>query len=292
LFSTDSPSSTSIHHGKTHTCANGVQLHYRIQGDGPTTLLFLHGFAASSVTWEELRPYFPPDRYRLYLLDLKGAGLSAKPRDGAYRPEDHAALVLDFMEGLQLHDVVLAGHSLGGGIALFAGEMARESGRERLIGRLVLIDAAAYPQRLPRFFAYLRMPVAGSLILHLLPLKVMVRYNLEHVYHAPGQVTEERIKRYSGCFTGRNTAYALIATARQLDPAAYQHRLPDYGKISIPTLIVWGRHDRVIRLPAGERLHREIPGSRLAILDAGHNPHEERAEACAAAISAFMEEHG
>lgn len=292
MFSTDSPSSTSIHHGKTHTCANGVQLHYRVQGNGPTTLLLIHGFAASSVTWEELCPYFPPDRYRLYLPDLKGAGLSAKPRDGAYRPEDHAALVLDLLEGLQLHDAVLVGHSLGGGIALFAWQMARESGRERHIGRLILIDAAAYPQRLPRFFAYLRMPVAGSLILHLLPLKVMVRYNLEHIYHEPTQVTGERITRYAGCFTGRNTAYALIATARQLDPAVYRHCLPDYGTITIPTLIVWGRHDRVIRLPAGERLHREIPGSRLVILDCGHNPHEELSAACARAIRAFMEEHG
>ncbi len=250
-------------------------------------MVFLHGFAASSVTWEEICPLFPTEHYTLYLVDLKGFGKSAKPRDGAYRPEDQASLVLDVLEGLCLHNVNLVGHSLGGGIALLAWHNAKATGRSALIGRLILIDAAAYCQPLPRFFELLRRPIIGWLSLKTFPVRTMVRYNLERVYHDPSQVTEKRITRYVSCFSGTGTTYPLIATARQVDASA---NLPDNKVVTVPTLIIWGRHDRIIRLRNGERLHDEITGSRLIVLDCGHNPHEEESDSCAKAIREFLEE--
>ena len=268
----------------------GPRLNCTIHGDGPVPLLFLHGFAAAAVTWDDLAVLLAGNRYTLYLLDLKGSGKSEKPRDGSYRPEDHASHVLDVIEGFSLRGVVLVGHSLGGGIALLAWHKARETGRSALIGSLVLIDAAAYPQRLPRFFGYLRHPLAGWLLLHLIPVRTLVRFNLNHVYHDPAQVTEARITRYSSSYRGRNTVYALITTARQLEPGRYAHQYPDHRSVTIPTLILWGRHDRVIPLAFGERLHEEIHGSRLIVLECGHNPHEEAPAASAAAIKGFLEQ--
>lgn len=267
----------------------GTRIHCEVQGDGPLPLVFLHGFAAASPTWDDLRGYFPLERYRLHLLDLKGAGRSAAPRDGAYRPEDQAALVIDLLDGLNLRNVVLVGHSLGGGIALMTLMAARAAGKSSLIDRLVLIDAAAYPQEPPYFFRYLRRPLLGHLLLRLLPVRATVRYNLEFIYHDPAMVTEERIKRYVGCFSGSDSIYALIATVRHLDPVKYSSRLPAYGSITLPTLIIWGRHDRVVPLELGERLHAEIPGSRMRILECGHNPHEEKAKECAVTIREFLE---
>jgi pimeloyl-ACP methyl ester carboxylesterase len=265
----------------------GSRLHCRVAGEGESPILFLHGFAASSVTWDELAPYFPQDRYRLYLLDLKGSGSSAKPRDRAYSPDDQALLVLDAIEGLGLRNLTLVGHSLGGGIALLVWHRAKATGRSALISRLVLIDAAAYQQPFPQFFEWLRRPVLGWALLTLLPLRAMVSYNLGHVYHDPADVTEERIARYMGCFRGPGTVAAMLATARQVDLIS---TMPDHSKISIPTLILWGRHDRVIRLECGERLHAEILGSRLIVFECGHNPHEEEAPKCAATILEFMED--
>ncbi|GAM09562.1 putative hydrolase YugF [Geobacter sp. OR-1] len=263
----------------------GPKLHCEAIGAGPEPLLFLHGFAASSVTWEEISPYFPLDRFRLYLLDLKGSGKSDKPRDNAYSPEDQANLVLNAIEGLGIRNITMIGHSLGGGIALLAWHKGKATCRSALISRLVLIDAAAYPQRFPRFFQWLRKPILGWLLLRLLPLRSMVRYNLRHVYHDPEQVTEARVARYMGCFRGAGTVAAIIATARQVDSL---RSIPDHGQIDVPTLIIWGRYDRVIRLQSGERLHAEIPGSRLVVMDCGHNPHEEEAAASAAAIIGFI----
>jgi len=265
----------------------GVMMNCEILGEGEVPVLFLHGFAASSVTWEELAPFFPTEKYRLYLLDLKGSGKSSKPCDKAYRPEDQALLVLEVIEGLGIRNVILAGHSLGGGIALLACHKAMETGRTSLIARLVLIDAATYPQPFPRFFRWLRAIILGRMLLTLIPLRTMVKYNLEKVYRNPGQITETRITRYVSCFKGKGTVSAIIATARQVDSIS---KTPDHTKISIPTLIIWGEHDRVVRFDNGKRLHAEVPGSRLVVFDCGHNPHEEEASECAAAILAFIEE--
>ncbi|HEY6838689.1 MAG TPA: alpha/beta fold hydrolase, partial [Geobacteraceae bacterium] len=95
-----------------------VAINYRVQGDGHVTLVFLHGFAAALTTWDDLAPLFPPESYTLYFLDLKGFGFSSKPRDGRYRLEDQAQIVAAFLEAQVLDDLVIVGHSLGGGIAL------------------------------------------------------------------------------------------------------------------------------------------------------------------------------
>ncbi|MBT0663854.1 alpha/beta hydrolase [Geobacter pelophilus] len=264
----------------------GAKLSCDIRGNGPQSLLFIHGFAASSVTWDEIAPHFPHDRYRLYLLDLKGSGRSDKPRDNAYSPEDQALMVLDVIEGFGLRNITLIGHSLGGGIALLAWHKAKATGRSALISRLVLIDAAAYQQPFPRFFRWLRQPVLGWFLLTMIPLRLMVRYNLTHVYQQPAQVTPARITRYMDCFRGTGTIAALLATARQVDRLT---ATPYHGLVDVPTLIIWGQHDRVVRLGNGQRLHQEIQGSGLVILACGHNPHEEETAACAAAILEFLE---
>jgi pimeloyl-ACP methyl ester carboxylesterase len=47
--------------------------------------------------------------------------------------------------------------------------------------------------------------------------------------------------------------------------------------MEIPTLIIWGRHDKAIPLERGQRMHRILKGSRLEIFEgAGHCPHDEQ----------------
>ncbi|WP_214174219.1 alpha/beta fold hydrolase [Geomobilimonas luticola] len=254
-----------------------VEIAYERHGHGPTPVVFLHGFAAALTTWHDLVPFFPQESHTLYLLDLKGFGFSSKPRDRRYTMEDQAAIVTAFLERMGLSNVVLVGHSLGGGIALLTCLQARDGGKDDIVGRLVLIAPAAYPQRLPRIMRWLRNPLLGWSILHLLPLRFMVRYTLEHVFYDHRAITAKRIARYMTCFGRRGIGYVFITTCRQLVPERYAH-LPDrYPAIAVPTLIIWGEHDRIIRPRHGEKLHAAIPGSLLTVVPCcGHNPHEER----------------
>jgi len=266
-----------------------VVISYETEGDGPTPVVFLHGFAAGLITWHDIRPLFPSSLFRLYLLDLKGYGFSSKPRDHRYAPEDQAAIILSFMEKLGLRRAVLAGHSLGGGIALLALQQALGKDERGLIDRLILIGCAAYPQQLPRIMRWLRVPFLGRAILHLLPVRFMVRYSLERVFHDKKAITPDRINRYVTCFDRKGIGHVFSETCRRLIPDKYAAQSGFFRGIAVPALIIWGGEDRFVDLRLGRRLESEIPGSRLVIIpDCGHNPHEERPAETFAAIDEFL----
>ncbi len=270
-------------------CTGGIPIHYQAGGHGPVPLVFLHGFASAHDTWHDMAELFPPDRFSLFLLDLKGFGLSAKPKDGAYSIEDQAAMLRAFIREKQLRSVILIGHSLGGAVALRVRLETRGGEEPFTVEKLVLIDCAAYPQRLPRFFRRLRSPLIGPLLLRLVPIHQMAQMTLEKVFFDAAEVTPERIERYARYFRGKGVSYALRATVKGIDPAAYAHVGEDYRGLFLPTLIIWGEEDRIIRLKTGLRLHEDIPGSQLKVLEkCGHNPHEERPEETFAAIAAFL----
>ena len=269
----------------------GVDISYRIAGHGPVPVVFIHGFAAALTTWDDIAPLFPPERFTLHLLALKGFGFSSKPRSGSYSIEEQAAVANAFLKAKGLSGVVLAGHSLGGAIALLVALQARERGEANLISRLILIDCSAYPQKLPRLMEWLRIPFLARLGMALIPVRTIVRYTLSRVFHDQSALTPERIGRYERCFGRRGMARVLIRSARAIEPASYGAITARYGEIEIPTLIVWGREDRIVRLNQGERLLSELPDARLVILEGcGHNPHEERPAETFVAVMDFLED--
>src|SRR5690348_6861509 len=96
---------------------NGIRLHYLdYPVDGPTVVL-LHGLSANaqcfSLLAQGLSPYF-----RVIVPDLRGRGLSDKPATG-YTMNDHALDILGLMDTLGVPQVILAGHSFGGLLAIY-----------------------------------------------------------------------------------------------------------------------------------------------------------------------------
>ena len=73
----------------------------------------------------------------------------------------------------------------------------------------------------------------------------------------------------------------------------FDFALPDVSRIrevAVPTLIVWGRNDRVVNVSTASRFRQDIAGSRLVIVDeAGHSVHEEQPEAVNHAIASFLD---
>ncbi|MDD2336610.1 MAG: alpha/beta hydrolase [Geobacteraceae bacterium] len=272
------------------TYAGNTRIHYHMVGNGPLPILFLHGFASSSTTWQDLITLFPAAEYTLYLLDLKGFGLSSKPKDGAYSIEDQAEIVRTFILAQGFRSLVLVGHSLGGAVALRVSIEAERGDDPFTTEKLVLIDSAAYPQRLPRFFRKLKSPF-GPLFLRLIPVRKLVQGVLERVFFDKTVITPDMFERYKSYFRGKGIAHALRATVKAVNPDAYVHIEESYRRLALPVLIIWGDEDRNVRLSLGQRLHGDISGSRLKVLEkCGHNPHEERPEETCAAILSFLKE--
>jgi pimeloyl-ACP methyl ester carboxylesterase len=59
------------------------------------------------------------------------------------------------------------------------------------------------------------------------------------------------------------------------------------GKITAPTVLIWGRHDPVLPLGAAETARELIPGSRLVVIDSGHLPHTTSPAAVAAELTSL-----
>jgi pimeloyl-ACP methyl ester carboxylesterase len=265
-------------------------LYVESQGSGRPVLL-IHGFGATMYTWRHVVPLLAR-RHEVITVDLKGAGRAAKPPDGHYSVHDQAGHVADLITSRNLRDLTLIGHSFGGGVVLATAiGSALAPGHLR---NLVLIDSMAYRQTFPWFIAALRTPVLGPLSLWLLPTKWQVRLVLRSGYHRPGRIAEDTVLAYATPLRLAAGRRALIDTAKAMPPRDADALAEQYPQITLPTLMLWGRHDAIVPLRIGERLHQAIRTSRLVVIeDAGHLPHEETPERVWEELTRFLtESHG
>lgn len=96
----------------------GSRIDYNIYGDGDTTLFFVHGWCINQTYWAEQVDYFK-DQYKVVTLDLPGHGKSDQNRSD-WTIENFGNDVVMMIDALQLNNVVLIGHSMGGNIILEA----------------------------------------------------------------------------------------------------------------------------------------------------------------------------
>ena len=265
---------------------SGVRLNYETAGTGKP-LLMVHGYGANLCTWRFVAPRLAETR-QVVLLDLKGSGQSDKPAGQGYGPQDHAGLVVQFIHALGLTELILVGHSMGGGVALLTALLLSEAGDQRL-ERLILVNGIAYPQKLPAFVAILRPPLLGRIAMRLTPASLAARLVLEEAYFRADRITSETIDAYARPLREPQAKRALVTTARQIIPPDFESLQRRYPQILTPTLILWGDHDRVVPLANGERLARELPNARLTVIgDCGHIPPEEQPEAFLSLLLEFI----
>jgi len=217
-------------------------------------------------------------------LDLKGHGESSKPDDGAYRVSDQAQIVLAALRELELHEVVLAGHSLGGAVAMTAAAQMEAAGC-RLRG-LVLMDTICFPQRIPPFLQLLRTAALGRMIAGVAPARLVVRESFQRGYYDRRRVSEEVVAEHARCMDLPGARAALRQTIRVLDDEPVWQLAP---RITVPALVLWGSHDSRVPPELGRRLAEELPRGRLQVLDCcGHYPQKECPDITAAAIAEFL----
>lgn len=116
--------------------ANGIQLAYDEIGQGEKTLILMHGITANRHSFDGLIRAGIGEKYRVIRVDLRGRGESDKPQHG-YHMRDHAADILELMDGLGLEKAHLVGHSFGGLLSVFMAASVPER-----LEKIVIIDAA------------------------------------------------------------------------------------------------------------------------------------------------------
>lgn len=251
-----------------------VESRGRDPGPGVETFVLLHGFGATGYSWRHWVPGL--ERLgRVLVVDLKGFGASDKPDDGRYGPADQAPLVRRLIELEDPEHVTLVGHSFGGGVALLTALSMIDDEDPRL-HRLVLVASPAYPQRLPPFVTLARFPRLAGAGLRLIGPKRVTRVVMRSIVHDKESVDREQVSVYAAALESPSGVRAMVAAAQQLVPDELDRLTASGPRIDVPTLLIYGRGDRVIPLWVGQRLSQELPRAHLEVIEeCGHIPHEE-----------------
>lgn len=260
---------------------------------GSDVFVLIHGYGASTFSWRAWAPALER-RGHVVAIDLLGCGQSAMPSDGPYGPVGQADLVLELLErlgaeeGIEPGRVTLVGHSLGGGIALLVALALQRAGTQA--ARLVIVSGAAYPQRMPPFVKIAGSPRLARFLLAAVPPRPLTRQVLRSIVFDSSVVTDELVAGYACPLTRKGAAGALIATARRIQPPDFAAITEQYRALAVPTLLLWGRHDRVVPAWVGERLAHALPHARLHVLErCGHLPQDERPGASLGALESFLD---
>lgn len=260
---------------------DSTRIHFVEAGEGPPIIL-IHGFGASTFSFRHTIPELAR-HFRVIAVDLKGFGLSERPTAGDYSLSAQARLVGDFMEHLDIQQAVVLGHSMGGEVAL---RLAIDFPRK--VNRLILVDSATHSltHRGARVSLFLR-PLLPLLALFTLHSGRFRRISLRSAVYDPAHLTPEVLEGYfrPTRVRGHLAGLGRMLVDRRADPPL------DPSAVTQPTLILWGEHDRWLPPSHGERLHEQIPESRLVLIPrAGHLPLEERPEESNRAILEFLRE--
>lgn len=268
---------------------HGREVAYVQSGSGPA-LLLIHGMAGTYGTWEAVIE--PLARaHTVIAADLPGHGASA-PGAGDYSLGSLAAGLRDLLIALGQERATLVGHSLGGGIAMqFAYQFPEAAERLVLVSSGGLgpevnpvLRAAALPGA-DLFIAATARPgrAAGSALARALAA-VGLRPNVDIAEIARGYASLADSARRAAFLA---TLRAVVGTDGQRLHAGDRLYLAE----GIPTLLLWGRNDRMIPRDHGERAHEAIAGSRLEIFEnSGHIPQLDAPAQFVAALERFLEE--
>jgi 2-hydroxy-6-oxonona-2,4-dienedioate hydrolase len=116
-----------------------------------------------------------------------------------------------------------------------------------------------------------------------------IRKKTEDTFYNPSVATKELIDEVYGIVNDRGKAIRVVATAK----SAVRHNVGDrLHQIQCPTLLIWGKQDKVTPAFVAEKFHSLIPHSELHILEeCGHAPMMEVPEVFNVILDAFLEKH-
>ncbi len=248
----------------------GGRIHVREQGTGPAVVL-IHGLAGQMANFDYGVAESLALHHRVVLLDRPGAGYSERAPGTPADLSTQAAAVAQVFDRLGLHRPTVAGHSLGGALAL---TLALEHPDK--VGALALVAPLTHPLDAPpppfKVLAieppWLRKAIAWTLAT---PVGILQGDSLLREVFAPEPVPADFQVRGGGLL-GLRPRHFLGACADQQAVGPHMRALERrYDELRLPIGILYGRQDALLDWKLhGERLARRLPHARLELVDGGH----------------------
>lgn len=243
--------------------SNGIELYCEVHGAGKP-LVLISGLGYSLWQWHRMVPLLA-EHFQVVTFDNRGVGQSDKPA-GSYTAQMLAADTVGLLDALTIEKAVVLGHSMGGFIAQ---SMALDFPQR--VEKLILCSTNfGGPHHVPV------TPEAMKVLADVTSDPLTRFKNGLSVSTAPGWaeknlgMIEEWVKwRVANPIEPIHyQAQMAIGLGLMPEAAAFEDKLP---RLNVPTLILFGAHDKVVPPANADLLARKIAGSQVVIFpDAGH----------------------
>ena len=245
------------------------------------SLVLIHGLMGTAATFIPLLEAMG-EQYHVIAIDLPGAGGS--DRDPRVSPALAAVsgCVAAILDALALPQPILVGHSHGAAVSLYLA--ASEPGR---VGSLVLLAPAhPYFRHADQLISFYLSPL-GRVFAHTMPWYPawVQMFGLRRMAGPQSWDTPERLVPYRENLRTRGTVGCLLRLLRTWHSDMRELRQLLEAPFRLPTLVIWGDHDRAVPVGTAPALMRRLRCGELRVLvGVGHRPAEESAVACAELI--------
>jgi len=268
---------------------NGLKIRYWQVGERGEKLLLVHGIGGCVEYWHK-NVFELGKKYQVIVVDLPGFGKSDKPK-ADYTLDYYSDFLAAFCKAKAWQDIILLGHSLGGGVSLRFAIKHRP-----LLKKLVLIDAVGFSRQVIIFFRLMALPVIGRLFLKLSKKMFAIAFR-SNVYDASAisndlidvvypltqdPKTIDTMRR----IVKRNTN--LLGIKHSMLKLIWDHlaELED-----LPTLVFWGMQDRLLLTKRHvPEVKAKLPSAQLHLLDkCGHIPYTEHPKEFREVLTGFVD---
>ena len=254
-------------------------IHYHESGQGQP-LVLVHGGGPGACGWSNFHPNIPylSEHFHVFAIDLPGWG---KSQSVMYDQRDNSGVLAEFIETLGLGKVAIIGNSMGGSSCI---RLAYE--RPELVSHLItlgsssgtpgLFDAAGLTEGVKALEGAYFNPGPESMRKFISTMAFDTRHVTDEFVAERVKATTDRMDHVEGWISGHGKPMVRIDQTK-------------LAEIKIPTLHVHGRDDRTVNFTAALHLSRQIPNSRVLIVNrCGHWVQLEHSDEFNRSVTSFI----
>lgn len=251
---------------------------YIQQGNGNTPILLIHGFDSSLLEFRRLIPLLAKQQ-STWAIDLLGFGFSQRNLAIPLNPETIKTHLYYFWQTQIQQPVIIVGASMGGAAAIDFTLTYPEA-----VAKLVLLDSAGLAKQ-PAIGKFM-FPPLGYLATEFLRNPKVRQSISQSAYFDQSFASLDAQTCAALHLKCSNWAKSLVAFTKSGGYGSFAQKI---SAIAQPSLIVWGRQDKILGTKDAAKFAQGIPNSKLIWIDnCGHVPHLEQPQATAKAILDYI----